>query len=79
MFFSELFASAILLFIGCLGCVDNSPFFTPTHVTISLSFAFGIMIGIVTFSTSSGGLISPILTLCALIYKRFNWIVSDVV
>lgn len=55
LFLSEFFASAFLLFLGCLGCVDNSPFFKPSHVTISIAAGVAVMIGFNSFGIISGG------------------------
>lgn len=55
LFLAEFFASAFLLFIVCLGCVDNSPFFKPTHATISIAVGVAVMIGFNTFNVISGG------------------------
>lgn len=77
LFLSEVLASAIPLFIGCLGCVDNSPYFKPTHLTISLAFGFAIMIAINSFGVISGGYMTPAITLAAFMYKTLDLPVID--
>jgi aquaporin related protein len=76
LFFAELIASAILLFIGCLGCVDQFEHFHPTHLTICLGFGFAIMISINTFGCVSGGHMSPAVTLAAVVYRIIDIPVS---
>lgn len=65
VFFAEFFASAFLLFIGCLGSVDQSSFFEPSMVTISLAWGIAVMIGINSFGAVSGGFMTPMITLSA--------------
>lgn len=72
LFFSELFASVFLLFLGCLSCVDNSPYFTPNHLSISLGFGLAVMIGINSFNVSSGGFMTPIIVVYCYINKRLD-------
>ena len=66
---AEILASAILLYIGCMGCVDNYEHFKPTHFTICFVFGLAIMVSINTFSCVSGSHITPAITLAAVIYK----------
>jgi glycerol uptake facilitator-like aquaporin len=76
LFFSELFASVFLLFLGCLSAVDKSPYYTPTHLSVSLAFGLAVMIGINSFSVSSGGFMSPIIVVYCYINKLLDIPVS---
>lgn len=76
LFFAELAGTAILLFIGCMGCVDNFEHFHPTHLTICLGFGFAVMIAINTYGCVSGAHINPCVTITALIYKAMDIPVS---
>jgi aquaporin related protein len=76
VFFAELLGTAILLFIGCLGCVDRFENFHPTHLTITLGFGFAVMIALNVFGCVSGAHINPAVTLTAVIYKLVDIPVS---
>jgi hypothetical protein len=76
LFFAELFATGILVFVGCLGCVDKFEHFQPTHLTICLSFGFAVMIAVNSFGCVSGAHINPAVTLTAIIYKLIDIPVS---
>lgn len=67
-----MIASMILLFVGCLGEVDNSPFFKPSIVTVAFSFGMAIMIGINAMGVVSGGHMTPIITLTVFLYKMMD-------
>lgn len=69
VFLGEFFASAFLMFMGCLGSVDNSPYFTPTGVSICLVWGVAVMISINSFGAVSGGFMTPIITLVAFLHK----------
>ena len=55
VFLGEFFSSAFLLFLGCLGSIDKSPFFQPSMLTVSIVWGFAVMIGICCFGAVSGG------------------------
>lgn len=76
LFFSEIFATAILLFIGCMGCVDKFENFHPTHLTITLGFGLAVMIAINGFGCVSGAHINPCVTVAAVVYKILDIPVS---
>ena len=75
-FFSELLGTATLVFVGCLGCVDNYPGFEPTHLTICLMFGFAVMMALNIFMCVSGAHINPIISMAALFYKLLDVLVS---
>jgi aquaporin related protein len=69
VFLGEFLASAFLMFVGCLGSVDNSPYFIPSGVSICLTWGIAVMIGINSFGVVSGGFMTPIITLAAFVHK----------
>lgn len=75
-FFAEILATATLVFLGCLGCVDNFPGFHPTHLTICLCFGLAVMMSLNIFGCVSGAHINPIVTLAGLFYKLVDVPVS---
>jgi aquaporin related protein len=73
LFLSEMFGTAMLLFLGCMGCVHN---FLPEHVAhlqICLNFGLAVMISIQTFGVTSGSHINPAVSLCAAIYGSITY------
>lgn len=75
-FFAEFSASAIVVFLGCMGDVDQSPFFTPTYMSSSLVWGFAVMMGLNSFAHISGGFMSPLITLAAFIHNILDITVS---
>lgn len=76
VFFAELLGTATLVFVGCMGCVDNFPNFHPNHLTICIMFGFAVMMALCIFGCVSGSHINPIVTLAGLFYKHVDLIVS---
>lgn len=68
---SETIATAMLLFLGCMGCVNLSPIGgpTPNHLTIVLGFGLIVMLIINIFGMVSGAHLNPAVTLSAFVYK----------
>lgn len=71
IFLAEMIGTGLLVFIGCMGCVDGFHF-KPTHLTISLTFGLAVMLIINTFGCVSGGQLNPVITLTAVVYKRVS-------
>ncbi|XP_056635561.1 uncharacterized protein LOC130444459 [Diorhabda sublineata] len=63
---AEIGGTAILLFLGCLGCVNSlaSGGFIP-HEQISFTFGLAVMVAIQVFGHISGAHINPIVTVAA--------------
>lgn len=76
-FGGEFCASFLLIFLGNLGDVDKSPFFTPTLLSTSLVWGFSVMIGITTFAHITGGFMSPLITMAAFIHNVIDLTVSE--
>lgn len=67
---AETIATAMLLFFGCMGCVNisgNSSI--PNHLTIVLGFGLVVMLIVNIFGMVSGAHLNPAVTLAAYIYK----------
>lgn len=71
-FLSEVIAAMILLFVGCLGEVNNSPFFTPSIPTVAVGFGLAILMGANTMGVVSGGHMTPIITLTVFINNMLD-------
>lgn len=74
---SETIATAMLLFFGCMGCVEleNGP--KPNHLTIVLGFGLVVMLIVNIFGMISGAHLNPAVTLAAYIYKLVDIPVSS--
>lgn len=68
LFLAEVIGTGLLLFIGCMGCVEGLGFI-PSHLTICLNFGLAVMIIINIFGCVSGAHLNPAVTLAAVIYK----------
>lgn len=68
---SELLGTALLLFIGCMGCVDGGGY-KPTHLSICIGFGLAIMLIINIFGVVSGAHLNPVVSLAALVYKNIS-------
>lgn len=65
---SEVLATAMLLFICCLGCVKTE-FYTPTLMTIVFIVSLDVILVLNIFIKVSGAHINPAITLAAFVYK----------
>lgn len=67
---SETIATAMLLFLGCMGCVDlsggTSP---PSHLNIILGFGLVVMLIVNIFGMVSGAHLNPAVTVASFVYK----------
>ncbi|XP_037944612.1 aquaporin AQPAe.a-like isoform X1 [Teleopsis dalmanni] len=70
-FLGELVGTAILVFLGCMGCVKNDSF-PNNHLQMVLNFGLVIMIAVQCFACVSGSHLNPAVTLAAFIYKMIS-------
>ncbi|XP_017867985.1 PREDICTED: aquaporin AQPcic isoform X1 [Drosophila arizonae] len=66
-FLAELMGTAILVFLGCMGCVKTD-LFPNNHLQIILNFGFAVLIAIQCFGCVSGAHLNPSVTVAAYIY-----------
>ncbi|XP_032590137.1 aquaporin isoform X2 [Drosophila grimshawi] len=69
--FGELTATAFLLFLGCMGCVQTSEYIN-SHLQCSLNFGFVVMVCIQCFGCVSGAHLNPAVTLASYIYDMIS-------
>lgn len=70
---AETIGTAMLVFLGCMGCVDlggGSPI--PNHLTICIGFGLAVMLIVNIFGMVSGSHLNPAVTLAAYVYKLVN-------
>ncbi|XP_044266377.1 aquaporin AQPcic-like [Tribolium madens] len=60
---SEVCATAILVFLGCAGCINFG--IPPTHLQICLTFGLAVMVSVQCFGHISGSHINPVVTVAA--------------
>ncbi|CAO1354259.1 unnamed protein product [Diamesa serratosioi] len=68
VFLSEVLATGLLVFLGCMGCIKFGSE-GPTHLIICLNFGLAVMLLINIFGCVSGAHMNPAVTLAAVIYK----------
>lgn len=74
IFLSELFGTALLVFIGCSSCLSwNSNL---NVLQIVLSFGFAVLISVQIFGCISGAHINPSVTVAAVIFRLISIPVS---
>ncbi|KAL5286299.1 hypothetical protein ACFFRR_007747 [Megaselia abdita] len=70
IFLAELIGTALLVFFGCMGCIDNSDMgMTNNLFQISVVFGLVIMFIVQIFGCVSGAHLNPAVTVAAVVYK----------
>lgn len=70
--FGEMIATAMLMFLGCMGCVTSLTFIN-TNLQCSLNFGFVVLICIQCFGCVCGAHLNPCVTIAQLIYQMISW------
>lgn len=67
MFLAELLGTAMLIFLGCAGCLpwNGQP---PNPLQSALTFGMVVMLIIQAFGCVSGAHLNPVITLAAVVY-----------
>lgn len=71
IFLGELLGTALLLFLGCMGCISWGK--EPNNLQIVLSFGMVVMIIIQIFGCVSGAHLNPVVSIAAVIYGIINY------
>ncbi|XP_058065625.1 aquaporin AQPAn.G-like [Anopheles bellator] len=74
-FLGEFFGTGMLLFLGCLGCLDGFDH-TTTNFSRGITFGFTVMVAIVTFGVVSGAHINPSVSIAAFIYGDLSAVMT---
>lgn len=71
MFLAELLGTAMLIFMGCMGCLswNGQP---PSPAQASFTFGMVVMLIIQTFGCVSGAHLNPVVTLAAIVYDMIT-------
>lgn len=71
MFLGELLGTALLMFLGCMGCMswNGQPV---SSFQASLAFGMVVMLIIQAFGCVSGAHLNPVVTLAAIVYDMIS-------
>lgn len=67
VFLAELIGVGIILFFGCMGCLNGAP-----HIQVALNFGMAVMTSVQIFGFISGAHFNPAVTAAAVIYKQIS-------
>jgi len=70
-FLGELIGTGLLVFLGCMGCVQNDSF-ANSHFQMTFNFGLVVLIIIQCFGCVSGAHLNPAVTLAAFIYEMID-------
>ncbi|XP_036330552.1 aquaporin AQPAe.a-like isoform X2 [Rhagoletis pomonella] len=76
-FLAELIGTALLVFLGCMGCVKNDSY-ENNHFQMTFNFGLVVMIIIQCFGCVSGAHLNPAVTLAAYIYNMTSLAMAGV-
>ncbi|XP_016947348.1 aquaporin isoform X1 [Drosophila biarmipes] len=68
---AEMIATAMLMFLGCMGCVQNSVF-TNSNFQSAVNFGFVVLICIQCFGCVCGAHLNPAVTLATYVYNMIS-------
>ena len=77
---AEVFSTATLMFIGCMGLVGGLSK-APDHFAVAFNFGIAVMAGLITFGHVSGAHMNPGLSLTAMILGKLSlpmWIIYSI-
>lgn len=70
IFLAELVGTAMLIFLGCMGCIQwNGP---PNPLQTSITFGMIVMVIIQIFGCVSGAHLNPAVTIAAVVYDLLS-------
>lgn len=76
-FLAELLGTALLLFLGCMGCLTWNREYN--HLQSNLTFGLVVMIIVQIFGCVSGAHLNPSVTVAAVVYKQLSIKVSRLI
>lgn len=71
LFLGELLGTALLLFLGCMGCISWGK--EPNNLQVVLTFGMVVMIIIQIFGCVSGAHLNPVVSIAAVVYGIINY------
>lgn len=67
LFLGELLGTAMLMFLGCMGCISWGK--EPNNLQIVISFGLVVMMIIQCFGCVSGAHLNPVVSIAAVVYN----------